>query len=269
MRRQRNRPVYKNGRRIYTDEERNELWEAYWQDPSSREIFSKLSESYIDLVETIAYSKKSKLPNHVEADELIAAGFEGLADAIAKFELKGFKFETYATVRINGAIIDHLRSSDKVSRHFRQAFTELDEATKDFIEYNRRQPSNAELAEMLSWDEDKLSRVMGMYISHGEVSLDSVMEDINSSFAHSTPPSGYVQDETLIDPIETFHYEELEREFALVLSQLKENEIKVFLSRVIEGKGFEEIALELEVATSRANAVYQQVVSKLIDQLEI
>lgn len=269
MTRRRNRPVYKNGRRIYTEAERSQLWKDYWSNPSDKSIFTKLSESYIDLVETVAFSKKAKLPSHVEANELVSAGFIGLADAISKFEPKGFKFETYATVRINGAIVDYLRSSDKVSRHFRQAFTELDEVTKSFVEANKRQPSNAELAEMLSWDEEKLSRIMGMYISHSEVSLDSVMEDMNSSFAQSTPPSGYVQDETITDPVELFHYEELEKEFAQVLSQLKENEIKVFLARALEGKGFEEIALELGVATSRANAIYQQVVTKLIEQLEI
>lgn len=255
--------------KAYTDEDRNALWEEYRR-TGDKAAFTRLSESYMSLLETVAYTRKSGLPKYIEADELINAGFEGLADAISKFDDSGgFKFETYATIRINGAITDSLRSTDKVSRHYRSQFTKMQSAVEAYMREFKEAPTNAQVAEILGWSEEKLSKVMGIFISSGEVSLNAILEDEHSNFQSSTAPIDYLHDTSIIDPIEQLHYEELTEVIIGSLASLTERESRVVYLHVVEGLKFQEIADILGVAQSRANALYQSAVSKISESLDL
>jgi RNA polymerase sigma factor for flagellar operon FliA len=79
------------------------------------------------LVKRLAHHMKAKLPPSVEVDDLIQAGMIGLLDAINRYEDNhGAQFETYAVLRIRGAMLDELRSSDWMPRSMRQNMRKIE-----------------------------------------------------------------------------------------------------------------------------------------------
>ena len=96
-----------------------EVWQKFFDshDDTARNL---LLENYSPLVKYVADRLHSKLPDKVELDDLISAGNFGLMDALNAFDPeRGVKFETYCSPRIRGAILDELRSMDRVPRHVR------------------------------------------------------------------------------------------------------------------------------------------------------
>ena len=84
-----------------------ELWEAYRSNKSQKNL-NKLIEYYQPYVRTVAEAVRFNLPNHVDIDDLISEGQFGLISAIERYEDRGSKFKTYASLRIRGQIIDNL-----------------------------------------------------------------------------------------------------------------------------------------------------------------
>jgi RNA polymerase sigma factor for flagellar operon FliA len=96
------------------------LWQAY-NSSRSPVLKEKLILHYAPLVKYVAGRLLVHIGQHVEYDDLVGYGIFGLIDAIDKFETsKGVKFETYASFRIRGAVIDHIRRMDWVPRTLRQ-----------------------------------------------------------------------------------------------------------------------------------------------------
>ena len=113
-----------------TEEERKELWQQY-ADTKSSEIREKLIIEYAGLVKIVAGRLSMYLGYNVEYDDLVGYGTFGLIDAIDKFNLcRGVKFETYASLRIRGAILDQIRKMDWIPRTLRQKQKKLDNALK-------------------------------------------------------------------------------------------------------------------------------------------
>jgi RNA polymerase sigma factor for flagellar operon FliA len=132
-----------------------ELWRRYGEgDEVARE---KLVLNYAPLVKVVAGRVGSRLPPHVDEADLISFGLTGLMGAIERYEPdRGFKFETFAIVRIRGAMIDSLRSLDWVPRRVRKTARELERAESRLGARLGRAPSEAELAEGLGIGVEKL-----------------------------------------------------------------------------------------------------------------
>ena len=97
-----------------------------WIDRSTPATRDNLIKRHLPLVEFLARRVSTTLPNTVEVDDLISYGTFGLLDAIEKFgPSREIKFETYASVRIRGAMIDGLRSGDWLPRQVRPASAPL------------------------------------------------------------------------------------------------------------------------------------------------
>src|SRR5512140_3435018 len=90
---------------------------------------NQLLEEHVLLVKRLAHQLKAKLPASVEVDDLIQAGMIGLLDAINRYEeTHGAQFETYAVLRIRGAMLDELRNSDWLPRSMRQNMRKIEAA---------------------------------------------------------------------------------------------------------------------------------------------
>ncbi|GIQ62434.1 hypothetical protein PACILC2_10020 [Paenibacillus cisolokensis] len=97
-----------------------EIWER-WKESKDIEAKKQLIESYLPLVDYVTKRMASGLPQNVSKDDLTSNGVMGLIDAIEKFDYRrGLQFETYASWRIRGAIIDGLRQGDWVPRSVRE-----------------------------------------------------------------------------------------------------------------------------------------------------
>jgi RNA polymerase sigma factor for flagellar operon FliA len=131
---------------------------------------------YLPYVKYIASRLVSGKPPGIEFEDLISYGIIGLIDAIEKFEpSKGIKFETYATLRIKGSIIDELR---KISWIPKSAFSKLStlNQARDTLEASlNREPTDNELAEAMNISLDELSSIQ-LYVNYMSlISLDEVL----------------------------------------------------------------------------------------------
>ena len=99
---------------------RNHLWKEYVKTKNS-DTRDKIILEYAPLVKIVAGRLSIYLGYNVEYDDLVGYGIFGLIDAIEKFDYgKGVKFETYASLRIRGAILDQIRKMDWIPRSLRQ-----------------------------------------------------------------------------------------------------------------------------------------------------
>jgi RNA polymerase sigma factor for flagellar operon FliA len=109
-----------------------------------------LLEQHMPLVKRLAHHMKAKLPPSVEVDDLVQAGMMGLLDAINRYEdTHGAQFETYAVLRIRGAMLDELRNSDWMPRSTRQSMRKVESAMNSLQQKLGRAPTESEVAKSL------------------------------------------------------------------------------------------------------------------------
>ena len=100
---------------------RNKLWTDYEKSNHNPEVREKIILEYAPLVKLVAGRLSMYLGYNVEYEDLVSYGIFGLIDAIDKFDYtKAVKFETYASLRIRGAILDQIRKMDWIPRTIRQ-----------------------------------------------------------------------------------------------------------------------------------------------------
>jgi RNA polymerase sigma factor for flagellar operon FliA len=156
-----------------------EVWIGY-KKTKRDDLRNILMEAYLHLVRYNAERVYAKLPNEVELDDLMSAGIFGLMDSIDHFDFdKGVKFETYCARRIQGAILDELRSMDWVPRLVRSRSHKLESAQKSLEVELGRQPTVEELAGKMQvgMEEFSLSRKWYETDSSKDVREIDVLED--------------------------------------------------------------------------------------------
>ena len=122
---------------------KKKLWDEYAA-KRSPELREQLILEYAPLVKVVAGRLSMYLGYNVEYDDLVSYGIFGLIDAIDKFELsKDVKFETYASLRIRGSILDQIRKMDWIPRTVRQRQRQIDSAMKE-IEVEKGRPATDE-----------------------------------------------------------------------------------------------------------------------------
>lgn len=125
---------------------------------------------YLDVVRLIAVSLRNIYLKYASADDVINEGVLALMGAIETFDPeRGVKFETYANLKIKGAIIDYVRRQDWVPRQVRHFGKELDSAYSELFSKLGRHPTNDEIAEHMGITKEKLMR--GMADAAGAITL--------------------------------------------------------------------------------------------------
>jgi RNA polymerase sigma factor for flagellar operon FliA len=128
---------------------------------------------YSPLVKRLAHHMIAKLPASVEVDDLIQVGMIGLTEALARFEpSQGVQFETFASQRIRGAMIDELRGGDWMSRGSRKSQKEIEHAVHRLEHRLQRPPMESEIAAELEMSlpeyQELLARVRGTQLVYLE-----------------------------------------------------------------------------------------------------
>jgi RNA polymerase sigma factor FliA len=122
---------------------------------------------YQPLVRRLAHHMMAKLPPSVQVDDLIQVGLIGLSEALTRFEAtQGVQFETFATQRIRGAMLDELRENDWMSRGSRKSQKTIEQALRRLEHQLGRSPSESEIASELGMTladyQSLLGKVRGM-----------------------------------------------------------------------------------------------------------
>lgn len=219
---------------------------------------------YLHLVKYVAGRIFANLPSNVELNDLINDGILGLIDAIEKYDDdRGVKFETYAITRINGSIIDALRSLDWVPRAVRQRARELDRAHQELETELGRAPTEEELADKMHLTVGELGRVMLRVRGTAVLSLE---ESLPNEKGFDVPLGDTLRDEAQ-DVAGEVEQRELRNALSVAVEHLPSQERTVVALYYFEGKTLREISLTLGVSESRVSQIHAQAVIHLRQRL--
>lgn len=244
-----------------TESERNKLWDEYAK-TGSMEIRDKIILEYASLVKIVAGRLSMYLGYNVEYEDLVGYGIFGLIDAIDKFDIyKGNKFETYASLRIRGAILDQIRKMDWIPRSLRQKQKKIDTAISELELSKGRTPTDKEVADSLGISEEEYSTWQGQAKVSNLVSLDEFVETTGEKKVEPVKPSGAEQPEAVVER------NELKKVLAETLDILTEKERKVILLYYYEELTLKEISNILEVSESRISQLHTKALQKMKKKL--
>ena len=238
-------------------ENRQKLWEEYSKKRTS-ELQEKIIIEYAGLVKLVAGRLSMYLGYNVEYDDLVGYGTFGLIDAIDKFDYsKGFKFETYASLRIRGAILDQIRKMDWIPRSIRQKQRKIDMAYQSLeIKYGRN-ANDEEVARELDISLEELENWQNQTKVTNIISLDEFMDQGSESKVEQSLTATFDQPERIVEQ------QELKELLARTLDTLTEKEKKVIVLYYYEELTLKEISRILEVSESRISQLHTKALQKM------
>ncbi len=239
------------------DAARKRLWEDYARLKTS-ELREKLILEYAPLVKVVAGRLSMYLGYNVEYEDLVSYGFFGLIDAIDKFDKnKEVKFETYASLRIRGAILDQIRKMDWIPRTIRQRQKQIDTAMKELEQRNGRPATDAELAAYMGISEDEFLDWQNQVKADNIISLNEYVEQGNDISSEKSVSSGFETPESVVEK------GELKQMLEESLELLTDKEKKVILLYYYEELTLKEISRVLEVSESRISQLHTKALQKM------
>lgn len=196
----------------------------------------------LGLVRACALSLRNTFIKYGDVDDVVNEGVIALMEAIDSFDpAKGAKFETYASLKVRGAIIDYVRRQDWVPRPVRKFARDLDKANSILYNQYNRAPTNGELAEYLGMSEDKLLRGMADAANAVTLSFEELLYEDNFEDA---PTADDGTDSRLLR-------EERRRVIADAISSLREKERQVITLYYYKSMKYSDIAKVIGVSESR------------------
>ncbi len=239
------------------DAEKARLWEAYSKSKTPQ-LREKIILEYASLVKIVAGRLSMYLGYTVEYDDLVGYGIFGLIDAIDKFDYgKGIKFETYASLRIRGAILDQIRKMDWIPRSLRQKQKKIDAAMTKLESQMGRTPTEEELAKELGITAEEYMTWQGQTKVSNLVSLDEFLEAGAEKDVQPLKAGSYEQ------PEEVMEKRELKRMLIDALDSLTEKERTVVLLYYYDDLTLKEISQILEVSESRISQLHTKALGKM------
>jgi len=236
---------------------RKELWDEYSR-TKSPEVREKIILEFAPLVKVVAGRLSMYLGYNVEYDDLVGYGIFGLIDAIDKFDsMKEVKFETYASLRIRGAILDQIRKMDWIPRTIRQKQKKIDAVIKEIEAAKGRNATDAEIAKGLGITEDEYLEWQSQMKITNVVSLNEYLEqgsEVSMEYNHT---SQFDSPETVLEK------GELKKILGEALELLTEKERKVIVLYYYEELTLKEISNILEVSESRISQLHTRGLQKM------
>jgi len=238
-----------------------EMWHQFIEtrDPAIKE---KLILEYAHIIKYVAGRLSIYFGSNVEYDDLVGYGVFGLIDAIEKFDInKGVKFETYASLRIRGSIIDSIRELDWVPRSLRQKNKELERIYAEVENEVGHSATEQEVADKLQISLDELYKLLNEVNLSSLISLEEFLEQnyeagVNvSGTCKEDRPEGYMEiteiREILVDGI----------------SRLPEKEKTVVSFYYFEDLTLKEISAIMKVSESRISQLHTKAILRLRGKL--
>lgn len=215
---------------------------------------------YLPLVRQVVQQVQAALPASIEYDEVMSWGVDGLLDASRKFDAsKGTHFQTYARIRIRGAILDQLRSLDWVSRTTRQKANQLLRNVQKLEHNLGRQATHDELAESMGISMQRLHELMNEVGDLAMVSLEDVAFGRNNE---RVTFEDYIASSTG-DPMAALLSQERAGAVAEAIRQLPEKERMVMPLYYNGELTMKEVGARLGITESRVSQLHTQAISRL------
>jgi RNA polymerase sigma factor for flagellar operon FliA len=213
---------------------------------------------HMPLVKRLAHQMKAKLPASVEVDDLVQAGMIGLLDAISRYEENhGAQFETYAVLRIRGAMLDELRSNDWMPRSTRQNMRKVEQAMATLQQQLGRPPSESEIAKSLKLSLADYQDMLGDSGGHQLV----YYEDFHDEDGNDSWLDRYAVDED--DPLRALMETDFRQAVIDAIDALPPREKLLMGLYYEEELNLKEIGAVMGVSESRVSQLHSQAVGRL------
>lgn len=207
----------------------------------------ELAIQYLPAVRAIAYRIKERVPSSIDVNDLISIGTEELIKLARKYDSNiNDSFWGYAKTRVNGALLDYLRSLDVVSRANRKLIKSIDNEITRYYNEHQEEPSDAYLAQILHESEEKIKEAR---IASDIYLLVPIDEQYNA-----------IEGDSVVEKIEK---EELIEKIKHVLSNLTEREQLIMQMYFFEEMSLNEIREVLHITESRISQITKEVVKKI------
>lgn len=248
---------YNNIKRL-SEEELTALWEEYFRNKANKEVRDTLIVQYIYLIRYVVGRVKVTLPSTISIEDIAGYGVEGLINAIERYSpQKNTRFETYALIRIRGAILDKIRSEDFLPRSVRKKLKEIKNAQEELKQTLGRMPTTVEVAKFLDMDPEKVTQILSedatmtsIYDKRGNT--DDSMEIIDT-----------IQDTNKLNPQEQMEEKNVKYELEKALKRLPERERIIMVLYYQENMTLKEIGATINMSESRVCQLHAQAIMKL------
>lgn len=218
-------------------------------------------ERYAPLVKRIAHHLLARLPSSVVLDDLIQSGMVGLLEAARKYDAsKGASFETYAGIRIRGAIIDEVRRGDWTPRSVHRNGRRISDSIQAVEARTGRDAQDADVAREMGVSLDEYHGLLRDSASSRLFSIDEVREGRDSTLVDEL-----AADQP--DPLAEHQQSAFQQALAEAISRLPEREQLVFALYYDEELNLKEIGQVLGVSESRVSQIHSQAALRLRGRL--
>lgn len=240
------------------------LWHRYHQHHDDCAVEGDLVEQYLPLVKHVVGRLAMSLPSHASVDDLQSAGLVGLLQALRCYDpAAGASFETYARIRIRGAVFDELRRMDWVPRLVHDKARKVQNAISEFERQTGRQPTESETAHALNITIPEYEKWMEQIRPATFICLDSAANDDESGSLHDA-----LADETQPSPCVTAQSGELKELIFQKISTLPEIQKKVLALYYFEDLRLREIAAVFGLTESRISQIHSQAILAIRGAIE-
>ncbi len=235
----------------------------YEQTPSVD--LNELVEQHAVLVKRIAHHLLSRLPASVQVDDLIQAGMLGLFEAAGRFDdSKGARFETYAGIRIRGAMLDEIRKGDWTPRSVHKQSRAITEAIKEIEQTRGIDARDRDIADAMEISMDEYHRLL---VDISGSRLFSIEELKGMSDGMEIPGANDAEslNENPLDIIQRQHFGKY---LATVIRGLSDREQTVLSLYYDQEMNLKEIGEILEVSESRVSQIHSQAVLRVRSRMD-
>ncbi|MEL7564658.1 MAG: FliA/WhiG family RNA polymerase sigma factor [Dehalobacterium sp.] len=241
-----------------------ELWDKFVQ-TRDKELRQKIVLNYVPLVKLIVNRLNIKVPRTFDAEDLMSCGFMGLIEAVDKFDPNnGVKFETYASYRIKGAILDQIRKANWLPRSVFKKIQVLME-TYQKLEQSEDELTEQNVAKMAGMSLEEFHETLVDISNISCVSLDEVMIGYSGGKFSALETA---KDVGSPDPLAILEDRELRKGLRLALERLSEKDKLVLSLYYNERLTLKEIGKVLNISESRVCQLHGRAILRLKSQLE-
>lgn len=239
--------------------EEQETWKK-WHELRDNEAGDQLLRTYMPLVQYHVQRISSGLPKNVNRDELKSLGMLGLFDALKKFDPhRDLKFDTYASFRIRGAILDGLRKEDWLPRSLREKTKKVEAAIEKLEQQNLRTVTAFEVSQEIGISENEVTSIISEGFFAHVLSIDEENKE-----AENKESGGFtIEDKKELSPESKIVQTELYKELGEVIGELNEKEQLVVSLFYFEELTFTEIGHVLNLSTSRISQIHSKALFRL------
>lgn len=243
---------------------KEQLWEAYWQ-TKDIEYRNQLAMEYAYIVKVYVYQLRGAYENYADMEDMINQGTIALLEAVEKYDPeRKTKFESYASIRIKGAIIDYVRNQDWVAKRSKKEAKMVSEASETLMNQLGRLPTTEEIGDYLGMSAKTVEKIQGEVHIFNLLSYEELVD------VGLYGVKGFREQEMAMEdqPGVNMERDELKRIISDSLDELSEKEKMVITLYYYEELKKKDIAYVLGISASRVCQIHSSALRKMKAKLK-